>query len=470
VTIALAPRDKAGLAAAAARGGGLTPAQFNAQFAPATATVDAVRSWAAANSLSVASVSANRTLVRVSGSAANVGKAFGTTLESFKAGSSTFFAPATEATVPAAFAGQTTAVLGLSNLGRVGFSPPVHRAAGTGLNFPASYGPQDIASLYGAPASATGSGQQVSVIAEGDLTQPRADLATFEDRFGLPHVTWNQIQVGAASSDTAGADEWDLDTQYSTGLAPGVTQLNVYDGASLSNDDILATINRWVTDNATRQASFSAGECELLAFATGFTDALDVTLAQAAAQGQSLFVSSGDTGVFCAAVVGVNGVPAGIPSVEYPASSPNAVGVGGTTVLGPGPNEIGWYAGGGGISYFESTPAYQSGVGGSFLGVNRGVPDVALDADPNSGYVVIVDGQQEVIGGTSASAPSWQGIWARIQSGRGGNLGFADPVLYAEPASAFNDITLGANGAVNTPGYDYVTGRGTPIISALTSG
>jgi subtilase family serine protease len=293
---------------------------------------------------------------------------------------------------------------------------------------------------------------------------------TFEDKFGLPHVAWNQIQVGAPSTDTSGSDEWDLDTQYSTGLAPGVTQLNVYDGASLSNDDILATINRWVTDNSTRQASFSAGECELLAFATGFTDALDVTLAQAAAQGQSLFVSSGDTGVFCAAVVGVNGVPAGIPSVDYPASSPYAVGVGGTTVLGSGPNEIGWYAGGGGISYFEPAPAYQSAAGGSFVGVNRGVPDVALDADPNSGYDVIVNGTEETIGGTSASAPSWQGIWARIQSGRGGNLGNADPVLYAEPASAFNDITLGANGAINTPGYDYVTGRGTPIINTLTSG
>jgi len=468
VTIALAPRDKAGLAAAAARGGGLTPAEFNERFAPAAATVDAVRSWAGANSLNVVSVSANRTLVRVSGSAENVGKAFGTTLERFTSGSGSFFAPSREATVPAAFSAQTTAVLGLSNLGRVGFSPP--RAASGGLNFPASYGPQDIASLYGAPASATGAGQQVSVIAEGDLTQPRADLATFEDRFGLPHVTWNQIQVGAASTDTSGSDEWDLDTQYSTGLAPGVTQLNVYDGASLSNDDILATINRWVTDDSTRQASFSAGECELLAFATGFTDALDVTLAQAAAQGQSLFVSSGDTGVFCSAVVGVNGVPAGIPSVEYPASSPYAVGVGGTTVLGPGPNEIGWYAGGGGISYFESAPAYQASAGGSFLGVNRGVPDVSLDADPNSGYTVIVAGQPETIGGTSASAPSWQGIWARVQGARGGNLGFADPVLYGEPASAFNDIVLGANGAVATPGYDYVTGRGTPIVSALVSG
>ena len=97
-------------------------------------------------------------------------------------------------------------------------------------------------------------------IAEGDLTQPRADLATFEDRFGLPHVAWNQIQVGAPSSDTAGADEWDLDTQYSTGFAPNVSGLRVYAGVSLSNTDIANEVNQWVTDNATKQASFSAGD------------------------------------------------------------------------------------------------------------------------------------------------------------------------------------------------------------------
>src|SRR5690348_4062262 len=443
VTIVLAPRDQAGLDRAAKAGGGLTPAQFNSRFAPSTTTVQAVRSWASANGLS-SSVSANRLLVRVSGSASAVGRAFGTRLHSFSANGSTFFAPATKATVPAAFAGQTKAVLGLSNLGRVGFDP-------TSVDIPRDYTPQQMWSLYNAPSATTGSGETVSVIAEGDLTQVHKDLTTFEDTYGLPHVAWTQVQVGTPSTDTSGADEWDLDTQWSTGMAPGVTGVRVYDGPSLSNDDILAEINRWVTDDATHQASFSAGECELLAFATGFTGGLDTVLEQAAAQGQTLFVSSGDTGVFCSAIVGVNGVPAGIPSVEYPASSPFAIGVGGTTVLGPGPNEIGWYAGGGGSSYFEPTPAFQANAGGSFLGINRGVPDVALDADPNSGYDVVVGGQVEVIGGTSASAPSWQGIWARAQCAHGGALGFAGSPIYTAPAADFHDITLGGNPAPATP-------------------
>jgi pseudomonalisin len=250
-----------------------------------------------------------------------------------------------------------------------------------------------------------------------------------------------------------------------------VSQLDVYDGPSLSNDDIVAEINRWVTDDTSRQASFSAGECELLAFATGMTDALDTVLAQAVAQGQTLFLSSGDTGIFCTAIVGVNGVPAGIPNVEYPASSPNAIGIGGTTVLGPGPSEVAWYAGGGGSSFVEPTPSWQQNAGGSFAGVRRGVPDVALDADPLSGYRVIVGGQEETIGGTSASAPSWQGIWARAQSAHGGALGFAGPVIYGtEPASAVHDIVLGGNPAPATPGWDYVTGRGTPDITAFVDG
>jgi pseudomonalisin/xanthomonalisin len=386
-----------------------------------------------------------------------------------------FTSPTGRARLPRTLARRVTAVVGLSSIGRTSLPALGRRGARPAATpgFPGSYGPQDLAALYGAGSSATGSGQTVAVIAEGDVSQPQKDLVTFEQRFGLPQVPWTTVRIGAASSDTSGNDEWDLDTQYSTGLAPDVAALRVYAGPSLSNDDVLATINRWVTDNATRQASFSAGECESLAWLTGFTDGLDAVLAQAQAQGQTLFTSSGDTGSFCpAGPAGVNGVPAGLPGVEYPAASPGAIGVGGTTVLGPGPNEVAWAAGGGGSSFFEPTPSWQQSAGGSFTGVQRGVPDVALDADPFSGYRVIVGGQEMTIGGTSASAPAWQGIWARAQSAHGGALGFAGPVIYgAEPASAFHDIVIGHQGIYPaTPGWDYTTGRGTANIAAFVAG
>jgi pseudomonalisin/xanthomonalisin len=476
VTLTLAPRDAAGLRAFDAQAGHplLSPAQFAERFAPSQATVGAVESWATTHGLTVASVSPDRLLVRLSGSTTTLGSALGVSFHRFRAADGSSYVSSTGgATLPASLAGAVSAITGLSDLARVHLDA-VHRSAAAtpGLSFPASYGPQELSSLYGASASQTGAGQTVSVIAEGDLSKPKADLAQFESHFGLPTVTWNQIDVGTPSSDTEGDDEWDLDTQYSTGFAPGVKQVNVYVGRSLEDEDILATVDRWVTDDASSQASFSAGECELLAKAAGFTESLDTVLAEAAAQGQTLFTSSGDTGSQCPVLVGLNGLPLGAPGVNYPASSPNAIGVGGTTVLGSGPTEIGWYAGGGGSSLFEPTPAWQQGAGGSFLGVQRGVPDVALDADPNSGYDVIVGGEEEVIGGTSASAPSWQGIWARAQGAHDGSLGFAGPVIYgAEPESAFNDIAIGSNGLFpDTPGWDYVTGRGTPKIEAFVAG
>ncbi len=477
VTVALSPRNQAALDRVVRNHQTISSATYNSTYAPAQSTVNAVRSWATANGLSVSSVSANRTLVRLSGSSTALGRAFGTSFERYRqSNGSTYFTPKGTAKLPSSFSGQVAGVLGLSSIGKLSLLP--HRTpqnstqAAGGVNYPADYGPQDFWSLYNAPSSATGAGQQVAVIAEGDFTIPKQDLVKFEQQFGLPQVPVTQTTVGTPSSDTAGNDEWDLDTQYSTGFAPDVTGLHLYVGASLSNDDILATINRWVTDNSNKQASFSAGECELLAQVSGFQGPLDNALEQAAAQGQTLFTSSGDTGSFCPAIIGVNGVPAGLPGTNYPAASPFAMGVGGTTVLGPGPNEIAWYAGGGGITFFEGVPAYQASAGGSFTGVDRGVPDVSLDADPNSGYRVIVDGSETIIGGTSASAPAWQGIWARAQGAHGGGLGFAGPVIYnTVPASAFNDITVGTIGFyVATPGWDYTTGRGTPDISAFVGG
>ena len=491
VTLALAERNQSALNALVAKPhAALTPAQFAAQFSPSTATIDAIRSWAAAHKLTVSSVSANRLLVTLSGSSSQLSSALQTGFERFHSSADgNFFAASKAAHLPSAFASSVSAVLGLSSLSKVALPKPSVRSAAalsagkaafpaaglpTSLNYPATYTPQQLNAMYDAPSSQTGSGQQLAIITEGDVSQPKADLATFEKTYGLPTVTWNQINVGAPSTDTSGDDEWDLDSQYSTAFAPGVTTLNVYVGPSLNDSDILSTINKWASDDIAKQGSFSAGECDLLADASGFTTGLDAVLKQADAQGQTMFFSSGDTGSQCPAVIGVNGVPAGIPDTNYPASSPYGIGVGGTSVLNNNPlSEIGWYAGGGGLSPIEPAAAFQADT--KVLGIaappTRGVPDVSLDADPESGYDVVVSGTVEGIGGTSASAPSWQGIWARVNGAKAG-LGFAGPVLYStEPSSAFNDITVGSNGAYTAgPGYDLVTGLGTPDITKLVNG
>ncbi len=488
VTMSLPLRDQAGLrsliAAQNTPGNAeyhhfLTPDQFAQRFGPDPATVAQVTGWAAASGLSGITVSPNRTLVSMQGASDHIGSLLGIHLENYLSNHGfSFFAPSAVATLPAQLAGRVTAVLGLSSLNHLSVT---HTTAGL---VPAAsgafkgYGPQEFNSFYHAPgpqpaAHRDGSGQTLAILAEGDLTQPRADLVQFENQFGLPHVPWTTVPVGAGPfTDTAGAPEWDLDTQYSTAFAPAASNLLVYQASSLSDQDIIAEINKWVTDNRAAQASASFGECESLAHVSGFATAADTALAQAVAQGQTLFSSSGDTGSFCPFLVSQNGLPIGLPGPNYPAASQYAVSVGGTTLTPDGKGgatETAWLAGGGGPALFEPTPAWQAGAGGSFLGVNRGTPDVSLDADPASGYATIVNGKQFAVGGTSASSPSWLGIWTRLQSSHsGGGLGFANPTLYSLPAAAFHDITQGFQGLfVATPGWDYTTGRGTPDIAAL---
>jgi pseudomonalisin len=487
LTVVLPLRDRAGaeaLAAALHRPGDpafgrfLVPGEFAARFGADPASVAAVSGWAGRSGLEVVSVSGSRTLVRVRGPVARIEEAFGVRLHRFHAPGLDYAGIDRDARMPAALAGRAAAVLGLGDLGR--FEPALRLPAAPLPPEPprpplpsvhlSHFGPADLWRFYDAPPGIRGAGQAIAIMAAGDVTHAHSDLALFESRQGLPPVRWTTIPVGTPSRDLGASPEWDLDTQVSTGLAPDASDLLVYDTTSLSGVDIAAEFERWVADDRAEEASASFGACESIAYLTGIIEALDPILLQAATQGQTLFAASGDSGSFCPAVVGVNGIPVGLPGPLYPASSPNAVGVGGTTITGQaGPlSEFAWKAGGGGISHLEAPPAYQSGAGGSYLGVGRGVPDVSLDADPLTGYSVVVDGRDLIVGGTSASSPAWLGIWARAQQAHGGGLGFADIALYRAPAGVFHDIVAGSQVLhTATPGWDYCTGRGTPDIAAL---
>src|SRR5262249_45195189 len=149
---------------------------------------------------------------------------------------------------------------------------------------------------------------------------------------GLPLVPVTVRQVGLQSPDTAGVDEWDIDTQYSTGMAGSVKALYIYATTSLTDQDTALEFNHWATDNLAHVANASFGICEFFPFVDGTMVADDQVFLEAAAQGQTLFASTGDTGSFCS-VGNPNGVPGGPPFVEYPATSPYVIGVGGTTLL-----------------------------------------------------------------------------------------------------------------------------------------
>ncbi|HEY2704696.1 MAG TPA: S53 family peptidase [Candidatus Dormibacteraeota bacterium] len=478
LTLALPLRDRAALEARAGalmagRPGAaeLTPEQVAAAHAPDPAAVATVAVWARSAGLEVTSVSADRTLVGIRGAASRVGGALGVGLHRYRAGDLVYRSADGPVRLPEALAGRVEAVLGLSDLGSHKGMAPARPAAGVSPTQPAR-GPADFWSFYHAPAGDRGEGQTIAVIAAGDLATPERDLVAFERTYGLPRVPWTTVTTGAAAGgDTLNDVEWDLDTQYATAFAPAVASLLVYDAPSLSDADTVAALTRWLTDDRARQASFSAGECEDVAVRTGFQRATDSVLLRAAAEGKTLFAPSGDTGSFCPKLVDLRDIgQATRPQATYPGSSPYAVSVGGTTLAeGPGAlRETAWRDGGGGIASTEDQPPHQAGAGGSLVSGHRGTPDVSLDADPDTGYSVIEHGRTVIVGGTSAGAPAWLGIWARAQAAHGGRLGFAAPLLYRLPAGAFHDVVAGFQGLwPATPGWDYTTGRGTPDIAVL---
>jgi subtilase family serine protease len=236
--------------------------------------------------------------------------------------------------------------------------------------------------------------------------------------------------------------------------------------------------------------SASLGECDLLPYLDGSMAIDDMAFAEAAAQGQTFHASTGDTGSACP-VAPTNGVPlSGLPDTSYPASSPYVNAVGGTTLDADATTdaygtEVAWDAGGGGTSPVEYPGYWQAGVvPGAAVPVSpqRGVPDVALDADPSTGALVYVDGTPTQIGGTSLSSPLAMGLLARIQASHGGRLGFVVPKLYAlysaarngsplPPASVpgFHDVVAGVDGTYPAaPGWDYTTGLGSYDVAALS--
>lgn len=471
ISVALQMRNAAALQQSIASGTQMTSAQFAATYGASDADAQAVVNYLQSKGFTNIAIEPNRLFVTGNATAVQAESAFDTSLSRWNVGGATLFANSTPAKVPANLSAPI-AVLGLNDAAKMNVP---HRKADTGIpNYLTSYTPQGFWQAYDATGTPTGAKTPIAIFAEGDLSGVVTDLRTAESANGVPRVPVQVVQVGLHSPDTVDAGEWDLDTQSSTGMAESVSKLYIYDTTSLTDSDTTLEFSRFASDNLARAGSASFGECEYQAYLDGSMVAEDQVFNEAAAQGQTVFASSGDTGGFCP-VAPTNGAPAGIPDVNYPASSPYVVSVGGTTLLtnadGSYDQEAAWVAGGGGPSLFEYQPYWQGGVApptGSacvetLACAGKTVPDVAMDADPESGASVYVGGTPEGIGGTSLASPLTLGVWARLESAHGNALGFAAPDLYAANGTAgFHDIVLGDTGPYPaTPGYDLATGMGT---------
>jgi subtilase family serine protease len=514
VRVGLNLRNAGRLQSAVAAGQQITRQQFAAQYGPTTSEVQSVVAYL--QSQGFHNVKPGAQIVSADGTAALAAKAFDTTLESFSLGGAPVYVNTQPALVPTSLGGVVSAVLGLSNAGKMSARPNLTRvhasclisATPTGQCAP-SFNAADVQKFYDVGNATDGSLTTVAVIAEGNVSQVLSDLQFAETTQGLPQVPVNVVTVGLASPDTANIDEWDLDTQSSTGMAQNVQQLTIYATTSLADSDIANAYDRWVSDDSAQLGNSSFGECEYQANLDGAMKIDDNLFLEAASQGQTMFASAGDTGSSCA-LAPTNGVPAsGPPMVSYPASAPYVVAVGGTTVVanadGTYSGEAAWNAGGGGISQFENgmtwqqgvTPAASTGLAAANL---RAVPDIAMAADSVSGaYNVYSPNLPGVgncssgcaVGGTSEASPLAMGASARFVTfahQRRLHRGFMATYFYRNYAKyqgsaatvngppptqalgGFHDIISGANGAYTAlPGYDYTTGLGTLDIKVMNN-
>jgi subtilase family serine protease len=469
----------------------LDPSQFVSTYGPTSSQVSAVSSYLQSKGLTNIQVESNNLIVQADGTAAQVSAAFNTQLQSFLQNGRTVFANTTPAQVPSSLSGIAVAVLGLNNAAIM--QAPVRAINGVPTYPTASYDPAGLWQAYDVGSTPTGSATPIAIFAEGDVTRVISDFKASRKLLGLPVPPITVVNAGIPNPDTSGAVEWNLDTQASVGMAGNVSRLYMYVASSMTDTDLTYTFNKFVSQKLAKAGNGSFGLCEVFPFIDGNMLADDNIFLEAAAQGQNVFFSTGDTGSFCGVAVGANGVPAGAPFVEAPAASTYAIAVGGTTLLtnsdGSYNDEIAWYAGGGGISQFELSGYWQAAAVPSSSLNSKGLPDISMDADPNSGFNTYYSCSSDVdptadctpgwyiVGGTSLSSPLAEGIWARLQSAHKNKLGFAPPKLYNGSALAtstaplgFHDVVLGANGLyVATPGWDYTTGLGTPDVSLLNA-
>ncbi|WP_447737313.1 pre-peptidase C-terminal domain-containing protein [Rhodanobacter soli] len=437
--------------------------QFVASYSPTADQANEVAAWLTSAGFSNVRIAPNRLMVSADGRADTAQAAFKTSFAKVRTREGRMaFMNNSGVQIPAALQDSVLSVIGLQNVHQAHtFAKPVQAAyttqAVTGHN------PTEFSSIYGGNGVATAAGVPVGIVTQGKITQTITDLNTFTSQNGLATVTTQTVNTNGTSNDTSGLGEWSLDSQDVVGMAGGqVGSLIFYNIPTLSNANLTADFNTIVNANATKIINVSLGECETSAQGDGSAAAQDQIFQQAVAQGQTFSISTGDSG---ADECGDGGV-----TPSWPAASQYVVAVGGTTLNATTTtwnSATVWTSGGGSSSTFEPQPSWQNGVA---PGSKRGLPDIAYDADPNSGSKIIVNGATQQYGGTSLSAPLFAGAWARVIAIKGSNVGFAAPLLYQLPASDFHDITSGNNGGETaSAGYDLATGRGELIISGAAN-
>jgi kumamolisin len=463
--ISLAPRDEAGLdsfvkavsdPASAQYKDYLTVPEFASRYGASATTIAAVTSYLKSAGLSVGAVTANRLTIATSGTAAEAEKAFGVTIGTYQdATKRAFYANTAAPTLPAGIASEVDGVAGLSNYAQQSHLSVTSKAtpkvtsditptkARDGYNLAT-----DIADGY------NGSGETIGLVEFSAYTA--SDVAKYDSNYSLGASVPTVVKVSGGTTDKSGEVEDELDIEVENALAPKA-KVDVYEAPNTDAGEVALYAALVSNDIPVISSSWGEPETEEDNLASD-----DADFKGAAAQGQSIYSASGDSGA------DDNGSSL---SVDYPASDPYVTGVGGTdltlTSKYAWSKETGWSDGGGGISVEFATPSYQTPVNS---GAFRDVPDVSADADPNSGWYIYTEGGFEEVGGTSAAAPNWAAFTADYDTAAAdlgkAKFGYSNPFIYtvaesSKYSTAFHDITSGNNGGYSAgTGYDKATGWG----------
>ncbi len=477
VTVRL--RRKKKLPAKSLKGKILTRSAYRKDYGADKKDADTIEAFAHEHQLSTVEVSLPRRSVILRGTISNFEAAFNLQIQIVN----NFRILTEEIKIPADLAPIVTGVFGLENRPA---ARPMFQVAKNGdkiishAQSPQSFNPNQLAKIYGFPTGVTGKGQCIGIIELGGGFRT-ADITNFFKNLGIAAPAVKAISVDGGTNSPTTSDSADgevmLDIEVAGSIANEAT-IAVY-FAPNTDQGFLDAITTAVHDttNTPSVISISWGGAE----STWTNQALDnfnEAFKTAAALGVSICVASGDSG-------SRDGETDGKVHVDFPSSSPFALACGGTHLVVTNnkiSSEIVWHdsndsASGGGVSSYFPLPDYQANanvpveIDTKFKG--RGVPDVAADADPNTGYNVLVDGQQLVIGGTSAVAPLMAGLIALVNEQNKNAAGFIHPTIYSNP-SLCRDITSGNNkttskhtGYTAGPGWDACTGLG--VLSDLKS-
>lgn len=467
----------------------LTHEEFREAYGADPADIEKVEEFADEHGLDVVQTSIAQRAVKLSGTTKAMQAAFGVQFNEYRIRKTkqTFRGRTGTVSVPQSLAKIVEGVFGLDNRPQAVphfYVQPKTRRPKPRADAAKPMTPPQVAKLYNFPPDLDGSGQCIAIIELGGGYRSK-DLTAYFKSLGIKKPKVRAVSIGGAHNEPDGPTkdangEVMLDIEVAGAVAPGA-KIAVY-FAHNTDEGFLNALNAAIHDNVRNPSvisiSWGAAEADWTEQAK---NAFDGACADAATMGITVTVAAGDHGA-----PDTDDPTEKRANVDFPASSPNVLACGGTRLIGDQAgitsetvwnNRDGW-ATGGGVSEFFSLPAYQQGVGvpksinpGGKVG--RGVPDICGNADADTGFIVRVDGSNQVIGGTSAVAPLWAGLIAVLNSaGDPGDrpLGFITPFLYAlsSSANALRDITQGDNEVNKVKGYkaktgwDPCTGLGSP--------